>query len=258
MSSSARAIANATSRQQQQQQARPRDPVSNNPRQGNQQYVQQTQNMYQQRAGQPISRQQIQSAQIQAQTAAMSQMQSAYNQQGQNYNQGQMHESDQMQQTVNRVSVTDAISLLSLRMNKFESMVGKLQETMNDLKISDLPNGAPTLNDSILKGLLMRIEQLEKSQSNHQQNVFMQESDYQVNDELNRLATELTDTKELLLKLQTFSLDTTQKLVDKICGGGNKEEDVSNHIFMLSQPMVDFTNIHDIAVEDVLEEEQEE
>jgi hypothetical protein len=259
MSSSARAIANATSRQQQsQQQARPREPVSNNTRQSNQQYVQQAQNVYQQRAGQPVSRQQIQSAQMQAQAAAMSQMQAAYNQygQGQTPNQGQMYESEQ--QPVNRVSVTDAISLLSLRMNKFESMVGKLQEAMNELKTLDVPKGSAQLNDSVVKGLLMRIEQLEKSQSTPQQNVFMQQTDYEVNDQISRLATEIADTKDMLLKLQTFSIDTTQKLVDKICGGENKEEEMQNQIFILSQPELNFTNIHDVTVEDVVEEEQDE
>jgi len=258
MSSSARAIANATSRQQQpqQQQARPREPVSNNPRQGNQQYVQQAQNVYQQRAGQPVSRQQIQSAQMQAQAAAMSQMQSAYNQHGQGQMQNQMYDSEQ--QPVNRVSVTDAISLLSLRMNKFESMVGKLQEAMNELKTLDVPKGAAPLNDSVLKGLLMRIEQLEKNQSNSEQNIFMQQTDYDVNDQISRLATEIADTKDILLKLQTFSIDTTQKLVDKICGGEKKEEDVSNEVFIFSQPKLNFRNIHDVTVEDAVEDAIEE
>jgi len=255
MSSSARAIANATSRQQQPQQVRPRESVSNNPRQSNQQY---TQNVYQQRAGQPVSRQQIQTAQMQAQAAAMAQMQAAYNQHGQGQMQGQMQNPmyEPEQQPVNRVSVTDAISLLSLRMNKFESMVGKLQEAMNELKTTGQPNGSVPLNDSVLKGLLMRIEQLEKGQSNPDQNVFIQQTntDLTVYDEqINRLAIEVADTKDMLLKLQTFSIDTTQKLVDKILSGENKEEDT---IFVMPHQSVHFTNIHDLAAEDQSEVEE--
>ena len=180
--------------------------------------LQQQQRIYQQQA-------QMQQAQMQ-----QAQMQQAQMQQGQPQGQGQMQQG-QMQQS--KLSISDAIALTTLRLGRVENMVQNLQNNNSE------KSGEGEIDSSLLVDIQSRLNLLENwqkstekyltQQVNENENVsnitthnidaFYKNNDETINhlkNEIVSLKGELSETKKLLLNLQSFTMQTNQKLVDVV------------------------------------------
>ena len=179
---------------------------------------QQQQRIYQQQA----EMQQMQQMQQGPQMQQGSQMQ-----QGPQMQQGsQMQQGQQIQQS--KMSISDAIALTTLRLGRVESIVQGLQNSMS-VKSDDVGS-----DNSLLVDLQARLNLLEswqkfaeKSMSSIQ-NLKLSENSLNENvsneseiismlkSEINVLKNELNETKNLLMNLQSFTMQTNQKLVDVV------------------------------------------
>ena len=145
--------------------------------------------------------------------------------------QGQLHP---------KLSISDAIGLLSLRLGRVEQIVQTIQTTPNDpTSISDNSNSA-LVDKQVFDNIVKRLDTLEKQKSipttnnigtnlpNISQLVTIQKHEAFVKDiskeikdmkdQLSKipvnLTNEITELKEMLLKLQMFTMETNQKLVN--------------------------------------------
>jgi hypothetical protein len=185
--------------------------------------LQQQQRIYQQQA-------QMQQAQMQQAQMQQAQMQQAQMQQGQPQGQGQMQQG-QMQQS--KLSISDAIALTTLRLGRVENMVQNLQNNNSE------KSGEGEIDSSLLVDIQSRLNLLENwqkstekyltQQVNENENVsnitthnidaFYKNNDETINhlkNEIVSLKGELSETKKLLLNLQSFTMQTNQKLVDVV------------------------------------------
>jgi len=162
---------------------------------------------------------------IYQQQAEMQQMQQM--QQGPQMQQGsKMQQGQQIQQS--KMSISDAIALTTLRLGRVESIVQGLQNSMS-VKSDDVGS-----DNSLLVDLQARLNLLEswqkfaeKSMSSIQ-NLKLSENSLNENvsneseiismlkSEINVLKNELNETKNLLMNLQSFTMQTNQKLVDVV------------------------------------------
>jgi len=195
--------------------------------------VQQQQRIYQQQA-QAQAQAQMQQAQMQ-----QAQMQQAQMQQAQG--QGQMQQS--------KLSISDAIALTTLRLGRVENMVQSLQNNNSE------KSGEGEIDSSLLVDIQSRLNLLENwqkstekyltQQVNENENVsnitthnidaFYKNNDETINDlknEIVSLKDELSETKKLLLNLQSFTMQTNQKLVDVVFNDFNMNGNTSQFNFL--------------------------
>jgi hypothetical protein len=200
--------------------------------------VQQQQRIYQQQA-QAQAQAQMQQAQMQQAQMQQAQMQQAQMQQAQG--QGQMQQS--------KLSISDAIALTTLRLGRVENMVQSLQNNNSE------KSGEGEIDSSLLVDIQSRLNLLENwqkstekyltQQVNENENVsnitthnidaFYKNNDETINDlknEIVSLKDELSETKKLLLNLQSFTMQTNQKLVDVVFNDFNMNGNTSQFNFL--------------------------
>jgi hypothetical protein len=165
---------------------------------------------------------------------------------GPNIQKMQQQMQQQQQQAAPKMSISDAIGLITLRLGKMEQTVNYLQ-TSSPNTASD-SNTMPTFDTSRLEALEQKVKVLEtksaiqvQAQPQQQQQVqhmpLAMLSNLVTNDKLNqelnkmkverpviksndeeiqKLRTELAEVKDLLMKLQSCSIETNNKLVNII------------------------------------------
>lgn len=164
-----------------------------------------------------------------------SQPQSSYQQPPSNANPGYP---PQIPAVEGKITVGNAIALITLRLGRLEEFMNKYhldlangegaQTNSNSINTNSKPSG---VDDSVIRNIMTRLEVIEsdkqKQQQQHQiavntkqapvQQVVIANNDSLVNslqDEIANVRDELKETKDLLLKLQSFTMETNQKLVD--------------------------------------------
>jgi len=118
----------------------------------------------------------------------------------------------------NKLSVSDAFALVTLRLGRVELLLQKWQamgvETSNGVNIpAGTASSAPDVNNTIVKSLVSRIDDLERSVKAA---VSMKDFDAKVSMLIERnthLHNELRDAKDTIFKLQTITLETSQKMM---------------------------------------------
>lgn len=143
-----------------------------------------------------------------------------------------------------KLSVSDAIGLLSLRLGKVEGMVQNIQvdQLRNGDSGMELNENSRIIDDNVFKSIVARLDVLEKNQkalmdnqttlSNSMkslasktpsvggqvsQTIVKDVSDEKlasVNENIEVIHGEITLVKDLLMKLQNFTMETNQKLLD--------------------------------------------
>lgn len=164
------------------------------------------------------------------------------------------------QQQVPKLSVSDAIGLLSLRLGKVEGLVQNIQ--VEQVSQGDSGMGfnenSRIIDDGVFKSIVSRLDVLEKNQkalmdnqttlsnsmktiasktsqtgvSGGAQTIVKDVSDEKlasVNENMEILRAEITMVKDLLMKLQNFTMDTNQKLVDLIIQQDNMADNYMVH-----------------------------
>ena len=154
----------------------------------------------------------------------------------QNMQQSQQQQQEQ-EQPAGKLTVTNAIALISLRIGRLEQFA--YQHNLD--KTNDELNGYPSQTDdsdqidsSVIKNIIARLELIEKDKkqqaTTQQKHIAIPNAQTQtqtqtidsvtvdkvdkVNQEIKLLQDELKETKDLLMKLQSFTMDTNQKLVN--------------------------------------------
>jgi hypothetical protein len=152
--------------------------------------------------------------------------------------QQQMSQSPQQDQPFpSKVTVANAISLLTVRIARLEQFVHRynLEQSGSQPKQGSQGNATDNvearLDDSILRNIVTRLDNLEKEKKTQTQTlaapmtkptpmpmpiVAEDPTVIKLNDELAQLKQQIKETADLLLKLQSFTMETNQKLVNML------------------------------------------
>ena len=164
----------------------------------------------------------------------------------------------QQPQAPPKLSVSDAIGLISLRLGKVEGMVQNIQvdQLRNGDSGMELNENSRIIDDNVFRSIVARLDVLEKNQkalmdnqttlSNSMkslasktpslgggqvsQTIVKDVSDEKlasVNENIEVIHGEITLVKDLLMKLQNFTMETNQKLLDIVLDQGR--EDYTEH-----------------------------
>ena len=109
---------------------------------------------------------------------------------------------------VSKLSVSDAFALVTLRLGRVELIINKLQsegilDANNNINSENLGNN--NFDDTILQNIITRLDGLDKKTVSNDLNQKLQ-SQYNV------LSEDVKQTKEVVIKLQSFIMDISQKL----------------------------------------------
>lgn len=117
----------------------------------------------------------------------------------------------------NKLSVSDAFALVTLRLGRVELLLQKWQsmgvESEDGVHIPAATSSAPDVNNTIVKSLVSRIDDLERSVK---AGVSMKDFEAKISmlsDRNTHLLNELRDAKDTIYKLQTITLETSQKMM---------------------------------------------
>lgn len=140
-----------------------------------------------------------------------------------------------------KITVGNAIALITLRLGRLEEFMNKYHLDLangegnsgssgNNINTNVNNKSSSGVDDSVIRNIMTRLEVIEsdKQKQQHQivrqtpvqapaQQVVVANNDSLVNslrDEIANVRDELKETKDLLLKLQSFTMETNQKLVD--------------------------------------------
>jgi hypothetical protein len=146
--------------------------------------------------------------------------------------QSQQQQQLQQQRTqLTKLSIPDAIGLTTLRLGKLENHFSVLEQIVQNLSNSGVGvEGGESFNENVrvvdeavFQSIVTRLENLEKRQlqPHQQQPQPQQKINPQVSadvealkQDLNTLKNEMSNLKDLLLSLQSFTMQTNQKLAD--------------------------------------------
>ena len=134
----------------------------------------------------------------------------------------QMQQGQQMQPGLGaKLSISDAIALITLRLGRVEQIV---QNMPVDGQTS-LGENSGGVDDAVLANIAQRLEALEKGQKVlAERKPTVVASSAPVNTKLTEsvdvLKAEMTQVKELLMQLQSFTMQTNQRLSDIVFNGG--------------------------------------
>ena len=144
----------------------------------------------------------------------------------------------------NKLSVSDAFALVTLRLGRVELLLQKWQsmgvETSNGVNIPAAAASASSdVNNTIVKSLVSRIDDLERSVKAA---VSMKDFEAKISMLIDRntyLHNELRDAKDTIFKLQTITLETSQKMMNLMMAKSVPE--------VVAAPSVQDDNVEDVA-----------
>ena len=117
----------------------------------------------------------------------------------------------------NKLSVSDAFALVTLRLGRVELLLQKWQamgvESESGVHIPQATSVAPDVNNTIVKSLVSRIDDLEKSVKAAVSMKDFEAKISMLSDRNTHLLNELRDAKDTIFKLQTITLETSQKMM---------------------------------------------
>jgi len=138
---------------------------------------------------------------------------------------GQQFQQQQQQQMQGgaKLSISDAIGLITLRLGRVEQIV---QNMPVDGQMN-LGENAGVVDDAVLANIAQRLEALEKGQkvlAERKPTVVASTAPVSVNAQLTEsvdvLKAEMTQVKDLVMQLQSFTMQTNQRLSDIVFNGG--------------------------------------
>jgi len=163
-----------------------------------------------------------------------------------------------------KMSISDAIALITLRLGRVEQIV---QNMPVDGVQGNLGDNTRIVDDTVLVNIVQRLEALEKSQKSIVDKVSrtpapvvapvapVQSQSVDI-EAIEVLHAELAQVKDLLMHLQSFTMQTNQRLSDIVFsenGNGNGNEQVEDNNIIVSESILD-TIVPDENVEFLQEE----
>ena len=194
---------------------------------------------------------------------------------GQGQQQYQQQPQQQQQQQAPKLSISDAIALITLRLGRVETYIQKNQlnggnQSSNDEYVMEHDDNARIIDEEVFNNIISRLDAVERGHkilaerpvapaanlksavvntpvpaiSNTQSS-----SEITVlNEYVRKLQSETVELKDLLLKLQSFTMDVNQRLLDQIL---NNENDLNN---VLSGFVIDNNEMFEVSDELCVEE----
>ena len=150
----------------------------------------------------------------------------------------------------NKLSVSDAFALVTLRLGRVELLLQKWQsmgvETSNGVNIPAAAASAVSdVNNTIVKSLVSRIDDLERS---IKAAVSMKDFEAKISMLIDRntyLHNELRDAKDTIFKLQTITLETSQKMMNLMMAKSVPE--------VVAAPSIQDDNVENVVLEQTIE-----
>jgi len=177
----------------------------------------------------------------------------------QNFNQAPMRQQQQQQQQQQvappKLSVSDAIALITIRLGRVETFINNLPplDQLEHYSSNTQPEqneNMKIVDDAVFKSICSRLDKLEHSKPASVATTIVNTSS---NDEIQELKTdnislreEIIELKNLLLQLQNYTMTTNQKLCDIIFSNENDEKNISDE---LSKILSSSNNENDIEIE---------
>ena len=144
-----------------------------------------------------------------------------------------------------KMSIGDAIGLITLRLGKVEQDVYELQNSLPDDEsdvenvVANTPNtNARIIDDSVFKSIVSRLEKLESQNPIIVQQPVTQTDVAEMTEITNKvegLQYELKQVKDLLLTLQSFTMETNQKLTNIVF---NDNQDFDERQEQFNDPII--------------------
>ena len=154
----------------------------------------------------------------------------------------------------NKLSVSDAFALVTLRLGRVELLLQKWQsmgvESEDGVHIPAATSSAPDVNNTIVKSLVSRIDDLERSVKSAVSMKDFEAKISMLSDRNTHLLNELRDAKDTIFKLQTITLETSQKMMQMM---------MSKSVPEVASPSLEIQddNVEDVELEQTNEEEEE-
>lgn len=157
----------------------------------------------------------------------------------------------------NKLSVSDAFALVTLRLGRVELLLQKWQsmgvesESGVHIPAAAAASSASDVNNTIVKSLVSRIDDLERSVKAA---VSMKEFESKIamlSDRNTHLHNELRDAKDTIFKLQTITLETSQKMMSMMMAKSVPE-------VVASSTEIQDDNVDDFELEQTIEAEDVE
>jgi hypothetical protein len=111
---------------------------------------------------------------------------------------------------ISKLSVSDAFALVTLRLGRLELIMNKLQgegilDANNNINSDKVNAGSNNFDDTILQNIITRLDGLDKKTISNDLNQKLQS-------QFNFLNDEVKETKNMMIRLQSFIMDISQKL----------------------------------------------
>jgi hypothetical protein len=118
-----------------------------------------------------------------------------------------------------KLSVSDAIGLITLRLGRVEQIMQTMPVDGVSSAISGLDGNARIVDDTVFLNIVQRIEAIEKNQQQVRQELQTITKKIETapkNSNVEKLSKEISEIKNSLLQLQTFTMQTNQRLSEMV------------------------------------------
>jgi len=148
---------------------------------------------------------------------------------------------------VGKLAIGDAFALVTIRLGRIETIIQKLEaEGVIGPNAPHLSNtmehdeNMRLVDDTVIRNIIARLGDLEKGQSKlgkvdssnninvNEVNGIVEQKTANLQEQIVKLKDELRETKELLMKLQSFSMETNQKIISLVLTQEKQENMLKN------------------------------
>jgi len=169
---------------------------------------------------------------------------------------GQQTQHGQPQQANNlKLSVSDAIALITLRLGRVEQLVQNMPVDGQNSLANNLDENVRIVDNTVFESMVQRLDTLEKNQrilaerkptvvAQQTTNTVLAPVSAVVTESIDVLKVEMVQVKELLLHLQSFTMQTNQRLSDIVFTGNEFIENDECDNDIISGNIIDETSAH--------------
>jgi hypothetical protein len=154
----------------------------------------------------------------------------------------------QPQQPNPKLSFSDAIALITIRLGRVETFINNLPplDQLEQYSSTSQPENNENMkivDEAVFKNIVSRLDKLEQNKTvpiqtqapivdNTEIQSFKEENNF-LKDEISSLKEEMNELKNIILQLQNYTMTTNQKLCDIIFSNENEEKNISDELSKL-------------------------
>jgi hypothetical protein len=166
----------------------------------------------------------------------------------QQYSHAQQQQYSQPQQPNPKLSFSDAIALITIRLGRVETFINNLPplDQLEQYSTTSQPENNENMkivDEAVFKNIVSRLDKLEQNKpvpiqtqapivDNSEIQSFKEENN-SLKDEIFSLKEEMNELKNIIIQLQNYTMTTNQKLCDIIFSNDNEEKNISDELSKL-------------------------